>query len=237
MLRSPQLLYYQLEENVIPKADWLQRRLNLTDAELKKVFLTQLHVVGNRFDDMDARLAWYQTNFCLDDDQLRRKVLTRSGYLSYSLEKLEQNLQFLKDRLALERKDVPKFAYVIQYSESRVEEKLAWLRAALGITDKQSCQMVVAVPSIISSSIENKLEPTLQFFAEVLGDKPGKTLLVEDPRIFTYSLEKRIRARFEELQNIGVDLERVNWVILTRYTPEKWAVYLERRRQEIQDGN
>lgn len=73
----------------------------------------------------------------------------------------------------------------------------------VGLSKKEVCSMISRFSPILGYSIEVVLEPKLQFLLGTMK-KPLKEI-VEYPRYFSYSLDKKIRPRFSVLKSRKLD--------------------------------
>ena len=87
VLGSPPLLSYSIEDNMAPTLDWLQTRLDLDAAQLKKVVLGIPPLLGLRVDNMAPKLAYLEREIGLSRAELREHVLRIPAILAYSLDK------------------------------------------------------------------------------------------------------------------------------------------------------
>ena len=95
------VLGFSVENNVAPKLEWLQRRLDLDEAQLKKVVLRFPSLLACSVEDnMEPKLDWLQTRLGLDDEQLRKMIVALPALMGYSIEdNLEPKLDFFEREL------------------------------------------------------------------------------------------------------------------------------------------
>ena len=85
---KPQLLGYSVEANMEPKLDWLQTRLDLDEAQLRKMVLTLPALLSYSVEtNMAPKLAYLERETGLSRSELRDRVLRFPQFMSYSLEK------------------------------------------------------------------------------------------------------------------------------------------------------
>ena len=89
---------------VEPKLQWLQARLDLDAAQLRKMVLTHPPLLTKSVEDNIApKLDWLQRRLGLDDAGLRKIVVRLPKLLIYSVEdNLEPKLEWLQTRLDLD---------------------------------------------------------------------------------------------------------------------------------------
>ena len=71
---APALLGLSVVDNVAPTLAWLQKRMNLGDAGLRKVVVAYPTLLGLRIERMEANCAWLEKRLGLDEKQLARVV-------------------------------------------------------------------------------------------------------------------------------------------------------------------
>jgi mTERF domain-containing protein len=94
------------EEN----CDWLQTRLGLDEAELKRVVMKWPPVLGLSYEDnLEPSLAKLQERLGLKEAELKKVVLRLPSVLGYSYEdNLEPSLAKLQERLGLSEPELKK---------------------------------------------------------------------------------------------------------------------------------
>ncbi|XP_020236756.1 transcription termination factor MTEF1, chloroplastic [Cajanus cajan] len=79
--------------------------------------------------------------------------------------------------------------------------KIQFLKG-LGLSHAQVANMVVRSPALLTYSVHNNLRPKVEFFfKEMNGDVADLTRF---PQYFSFSLERRIRPRYEKLRQLGL---------------------------------
>ncbi|XP_057830338.2 transcription termination factor MTEF1, chloroplastic [Cryptomeria japonica] len=81
--------------------------------------------------------------------------------------------------------------------------KLEYLQS-LGFSYKEAVEMVVRAPNIFRASVENNLQPKIDFLTNEMGRKVKE--LLDFPQYFGFSLEKRIKPRHMLLVKYSVYL-------------------------------
>ena len=87
-------------------------------------------------------------------------------------------------------------------------------------------------PSIVGLNIESNLEPTIEFFENLIGVYEVKEFLLKDPSFLTRSLEKRLKPRLAEVRKAGIPMDSGTVKRMAFYTEEKWSAsmaYQEKR--------
>ena len=201
------MLGYSDEDNLAPMLDWLQKRLDLDDAGLRKMVLLLPAVLGYSVEDnLAPTLDWLQKRAGLDDAGLRKMVLLLPPVLGFSVENnVAPKLEWLQRRLNLDeaqlKKVVLRFPSLLACSvEDNLDPKLDWLQTRLGLDDEQLRKMIVPLPALMGYSIEDNLGPKLDFFErELLGGSRAelRNFVVNNPATVSRSLERCYRTRLK----------------------------------------
>ena len=92
---------------VEPKIAWLQSRLDLDAAQLRKIVLRHPQMLGLSVESMESSLDWLQRRLGLDEAGLRKMVLRLPSLFNYSVEdNLAPKLDFLAREIGLSRAEL-----------------------------------------------------------------------------------------------------------------------------------
>ena len=128
----PPLLYLSVEDNLAPKLDWLQDRLDLDAAQLKKMVLRLPAVLGYSVEDnLAPTLDWLQTRLGLDDAGLMKIVVTCPQLLGLSV-------------------------------EANMAPKLGFFEEVLGLSPSDVRASIVAAPNRLNYSLKTRFRPRLE---------------------------------------------------------------------------
>ena len=84
--KVPTLLIYSVEANMAPKLEWLQSRLDLDAAELRKMVLTHPQVLCYSIENnLEPKLSFLEEELGLSPSKVRALILTTPPSLSYGL--------------------------------------------------------------------------------------------------------------------------------------------------------
>uniref|UniRef100_A0ACD5ZBN4 Uncharacterized protein n=1 Tax=Avena sativa TaxID=4498 RepID=A0ACD5ZBN4_AVESA len=139
---------------------------------------------------------------------LRAAVVRSPRLLAASIpDTLSPALHFLRHRISLRRRPLPlAAALLLAFSVDRtLLPKLIFLGDATGLPDPAVCTILRRAPAILSYGIETNLTPKLKFLADGMGKDPA-TELTEFPHYFAFSLDGRIRPRYEKLRVSGIEM-------------------------------
>lgn len=119
----------------------------------------------------------------------------------------------------------------------KLDPTLRWLQQRLDLTEDADLGRLIAIcPSLLSFNVKTNLEPTLNFFKECLGEEAGVSFAVKHPTTFTYSLEKRLKPRFEQVQQKGIEIDPGCVHRLAYMTEGRWNVSLDFQSEKLAKG-
>ncbi|KAL6899706.1 hypothetical protein ACP4OV_006364 [Aristida adscensionis] len=156
----------------------------------------------------DAPLRFLSAAAPLPPPLLRTAVLRSPRLLAASVpDTLAPALRFLRRRVSLRRRPLPlAAALLLAFSVERtLLPKLLFLRDATGLPDPAVCAVLRRAPAVLSYGIDTNLTPKLRFLTERMGRDPAAEL-AEFPHYFAFSLEGRIRPRYEALRERGIQM-------------------------------
>ena len=197
------------------RADTLQARLGLSEAQLKKVVTTFPSVL--RVRETEPLLSKLQARLGLSEAELQKVVVGRPPVLGLSYEdSLEPSLAKLQGRLGLSEAQLARVVVALpqvlgmSYA-GKLEPWLANVQARLGLDEAELRAVVVGRPQVLSHSYEANLRPKLYFMEAELGLSPQslRESIVSRPARLGYSLERRYRPRLRACRQAGADVEVV----------------------------
>ncbi len=196
-------------ETVEPKLDWLQTRLELDAAQLKRMVVTHpslltLGVEATRAPTVD----WLQRRLGLDAAQLRKMVLRLPPLLGYSVEgNMAPKLDWLQDRLKLDaaqlKKVVVPFPALLGYRvEDNLAPKLDWLQTRLDLYDAQLRKMILTSQALLGYSVDDNMKPTLGWLRTRLdlSDAALKKMVLALPPLLGLSVVDNVAPTLAWLQ-------------------------------------
>ena len=179
-VRHPMLLGRTVDA-IAQKLDFLQSRLNLDGAELKRIVLKQPSALSYSIDNnLAPTIDWLKANFSLTEAELKTLVLRFPIVLGYSID----------DNLA---------------------PTLSWLTSRLLLTNAQLKTLILGLPPVLGLSVDANLSPTIDFFEHELNIRGSdlRELILTMPARLAYSLSKRYRPRLAACRAVGADLRLV----------------------------
>jgi hypothetical protein len=143
----------------------------LDEKSLSKLVQAKPQVLGYSVEEnMEPKLTWLQMRLAFDDKSLSKLVKSFPSVFSLSMEaSLEPKLTWIQDRLLLDDKSL---CFVIQRMPpllgcniaTNLEPTIKFYENCVG--SKAAIQLISKTPSILGSSLENRLKPRLVEFQE-----------------------------------------------------------------------
>ena len=185
----PSTIKYLNSTLATERCDDLQQRLDLSEAELKRVVLRLPSVLGYSFANLEPKLAALQQRLGLSEAELKKVVLGRPTTLGNSFEEsLEPSLAALQQRLGLSEAELKKVVLglpaVLGLSfEKNLLPKLDFLQEECCLTGevKELRDRIVTAPAMLSYSLEGRLRPRVELC---------KSLDVPTTFVFSYYSKK-----------------------------------------------
>ena len=237
--KFPNLLGLSVEDSVEPKLNWLQQRLNVTDIQLGKIVTKDPTILARSIENsLEPKIKWIQKKLNLDKTQVGKLVVKLPSALHLSIDaNLEPKLEWLQIRLDLNNAQVSKIARtrpsIFGYSVSALEPTLMWLQEKLSLEDTGLAKLIVALPTLLGYRIETNLEPTLNFFVECVGEDEAKRLVTKDPRLFSASVEGRLKPRLEQAREAGLTVDSACIKRIVKYTEDEWQTSLAFQERKV----
>ncbi|ONK65170.1 uncharacterized protein A4U43_C07F34410 [Asparagus officinalis] len=158
-----------------------------------------------------------------------RKVINKCPRLLVSSvrDQLRPALIYLK-RLGF--KDTDALAYqdtvlLVSSVEKTLVPKLGYLMG-LGLTREEAVGMVLRCPGLFTFSVENNFKPKHEYFVKEMGGSLEE--LKEFPQYFAFSLEKRIKPRYQETRERGV---KMPLPVMLKSTDEEFDEMVQRQQR------
>ena len=100
---------------------------------------------------------------------------------------------------------------------------LDWLQPRLDLDDATLSFMIQNSPSLMNCNVDSNLEPTLNFYIDALeSEEDALALVIRNPRLFSFSLDKRLRPRLEQARDAGIGIDVGCLKRLAEYTDGQW---------------
>ena len=219
---------------VEPKLVWLQSRLDLDDARLRKILLLLPRVLGFSVENnLAPTLDWLQKRLDLDEEELKKMVVAFPALLGLSVEdNMAPKLDWLQKRLDLDdagvRRLILALPALLGYSvEDNMEPKLDWLQDRLNLDAAQLKKVVVPFPALLGYRVEDNLAPKLQWLQTRLDldAEQLRKIVLRLPPVLSYSVEATTEPKLEWLQKrLDLDDEQLRKIVLRLPTVLSYSV-------------
>ncbi|CAH9118752.1 unnamed protein product [Cuscuta europaea] len=183
------------------------RDLGIINKKLGKVIATSPQLLVQRPQDF-LQVVCFLRDLGVDEDTLVRIIIRCPEIFASSIERtLERKLAFLST-IGISRghfqRVIRKYPEVfICDVDGALLPRVRYLMQA-GISKRDISFMVRKFSPLLGYSIEKVLRPKLEFLVNTMGK--GIKEVVEYPRYFSYSLEKKIKPRYWVLKSRNVDI-------------------------------
>ena len=193
------ILTMSLESNLKPKVELLRAFLHLDNKQLFQVLKSRYTYKRITPEFMRRRLSLLREIFDIDETDIPslRKYVMRFGSLLFRPEEtIVRRNDWWQERLKSSRyatahvmRSQPQ---LLSLSPEYVENTVDWLQKALGLTDDDVAILLPKFPTLLTYSVEDRLEPKLRYLRErfELNNERLKDLLLRMPGLFSYSDEK-----------------------------------------------
>jgi mTERF domain-containing protein len=133
--KAPSILALSIPDNLEPKLNWLQQRLDLNDAQVSKIVRRLPTIIQYSIPNkLEPTLKWLQQQLSLDGDELAKLVESQPPLLGCSIPiNLEPTLDFYKECIGIEgtKQLLARNPSLFGYSlESRLKPRLEQLKGA-----------------------------------------------------------------------------------------------------------
>lgn len=181
----------------------------------------------NRTISLVPKLEWCRHRLDLRQEGVERVLSKAPSIFTYSIDdKLEPFLSWFQNRLNLEdydlRRCILRYPTLFHSSPSTLKTNLQWLQKVLVLDNDELSKMIVYRPDLLYLSLASNLEPTLIFYKMCLGDDEAVAFLRRNPPAFAASLEKRLRPRLRQLEDLGVPIDPYAVRLMIYLSEKKW---------------
>ncbi|KAL3922006.1 MAG: hypothetical protein SGILL_002438, partial [Bacillariaceae sp.] len=191
----PHLLNLSVEQNLVPRVDYLATSCNLDAAQMAKIvqgssgLILGLSVTQNLKPTIEyivsdifgctASMSYVEVTDTRARDDLRKCLLSHPQLLGLSLDNFKAKVTYLESRgTSLPARIASKCSAVFSLSlDQNIEPTIAFLESVWGVDEDPKVfeTMLFEYPNILTLSLEGNLQPTMAFF-----NKTGYTSLDEE---------------------------------------------------------
>ena len=212
ILAQPKLFSYNMERLNEP-ITYFSEELGITRDEIRRMILIWPVILTlNVETNLRPTVLFLRSLGSEAWDGWRRMIIRYPQLLTHSVERvLQPKLKFLQTTL-LElntydsvRRVVAYFPPIFWLSQEILLHKVEYLKRKLDLSPEEIRGVVLTFPQVLGLSVDQNLEPTIDFYRTCMTEKQLKDFFLYQPSLLAYSLEKRIKPRIEILQATGIE--------------------------------
>ena len=208
------------------KMDWLQAKLNLNKAQLRKIIERAPNTLSLSVEDnLEPSLDSIQSSLELSDKELTKIIWMQPDALRNGLysTKLAVRLSFLRDLLSIEEGDVKglraaisKNPDILLCGEERMLKSKQWIKNRFGYENSKVAHICRLFPQSLVSNIDTleKVASDLQIELALDNDEL-KRMISSTPSLLVTNIEETIKPKMEFFQRtFALDAEEVKTLLL-----------------------
>ncbi|CAB9506814.1 mTERF [Seminavis robusta] len=148
-------------------------------------------------------------------------------------------LEFLQDQLELnstkaKHEFVGKAPTILTFTKDLLEEKIMrYQLSSLGLTKREVAKVIRKQPTLLGSSIENNLEPSLKWLIDRFGQSAAEKMVTALPAILAYSVRNKLESQMQYFQE-RFPLDDDELVSLVSERPQLFTVAQSTMEEKIQ---
>ncbi|CAB9525496.1 mitochondrial transcription termination [Seminavis robusta] len=205
IITNPSILGYSVT-TLAGKTKYYQETFGWSIQDLVKV-LTAFHIMSLSIEEnLEPKRKWLHKTLNVTNDGISKLIQKNPVLLSANLDDMVDRLEFLQGQLELNSTEaIQKFVWkapgIFVFTKGLLEEKIMWFQSSsLGLTKREMSKVIRSQPTLLASSIENNLEPTLQWLNDRFGQTETKNLVTSLPSILVCSVPKKLEPQLRYLQ-------------------------------------
>jgi len=240
LLKYPQVLDYNLEHHVLPIHHYFLS-LDFSTHEFSRILQRYPRLITYSLIRIKRRIGYLRFELSLEANAIRRILHQCPQIVSLGQENIERTVEFLLQAVAPGASLVGSNNGVVsgenrnKYYETTKDGDIGYvLGDEMVDTDDRDALSIVQIliaglPTLLALSIDNNLEPKVDYLRERLGQEELSNALLRMPALLGYSLKNRIRSRLEKILKAEIPGGKVTVAITLKEDAfEKW---LERQIQ------
>ena len=227
LVKYPQILNYNLEHHILPIHHYLLS-LDFSTHEFSRILQKYPRVISSSLIRIKRQIGYLRFELNLEASAIRRILHQCPQVVSLGRENIERTVQFLLQAV------VPGATLIDNNSINNNDEdddddegKNDDIRngnssgnGSNGMVDTDNPDilsivqiLLTGLPTLLGCSVDNNLEPKVDYLRERLGQEELSGALLRLPPLLGYSLEKRIRPRLEQILEAGIPGKRITVAI------------------------
>ncbi|CAB9505417.1 mitochondrial transcription termination [Seminavis robusta] len=205
IMRSPRCIGFKVS-TLRYKLDWFQDNFGWSRKELLKVLSKQpVLLTLSIHDNLEPSLYWFQETLNLTDERLSKVLKTNPQLLLSNKKTFAQKTEWLQKRLELETKEeisivIGKAPVILGFATNAIDCKINWLQSSLELTDLEVAKLIWKFPLLVAMSIEENMQPTLNWLVNRLGVRTTKKVVSLLPQVLGLSIQDGIEPKLEFLR-------------------------------------
>ncbi|CAB9519172.1 mitochondrial transcription termination [Seminavis robusta] len=214
VIKSPDILGYSVTM-LEGKMKYYQETFGWTNTELTKVLTTTSRIISySTKENIEPKRQWLCNTFNhVTKDDVSKLIKKSPLVLLANLNDMVDRLEFLQDQLELNSTQATwnllwKAPNVLALTKDTLNDKISWFQSSsssssssLGLTKKETAKLIKSLPTLLHTSIDNNLEPTLKWLNNRFGQAAVvKRMVTALPAILAYSIVEKTEPQLEFLQ-------------------------------------
>ena len=247
ILSNPIVLGYSLEKNLYPKMVFWREMLQIkaiSSKHLLSVITKFPQFLNYNVQQIQLIFDYFVNDVGCSVLEFRIMLLKCPRIITHSLKKIKGFVEYLMYDLQIDQDTQLKRVLLhapqlISVSNESLRAKVQYLRSLITQNndynkghDEILRKIIVGMPTLLSCSIENNLQPKIDYFLEVLNGNEDKLIemITVQPTLLGYSLQKRIKPRMKQILDINEDPRRITVAItLSNDKFDDWILQLKER--------
>jgi len=177
----------------VQKADAAIRILTRHGIDAGKAVNRYPRVLGIATEDLESRIAALKE---LGID-VTKTIHSRPTVLNIPTTTIQKKLHLLSSLGISAQKFIQRDIVILICAEQAIRTRMGFLNE----NGLDAVRIVNAQPTVVGLDIDRKLRPTIEFITQVMGRSTEE--ISKCPSCFTYSLEKRLRPRYDYMKLYG----------------------------------
>ena len=212
-ISCPQLLGYGVE-GLRQKDDFFAQHMNMTATERSCMYRAMPKIFTYSVEKNIKPTVDYLRGAGVSGAGLKRTMMKYPNILTCSVKNnLEPKVGWLRERVGLdhERGHVGRFISMfppcLWLRTDNLDSKISYLERTFSYSSEDLRNLLVTMPQVLGLALDENIRATVEFYlAKGLSREELGEALSESPSLLAYSLEKRIKPRVREMEDMGIEL-------------------------------
>ncbi|CAB9498176.1 mitochondrial transcription termination [Seminavis robusta] len=188
------------------KMKYYQETLGWSIKDVATVMTTSRIITLSTEFNIEPKRQWLSNTFNATKNDISKLIKKNPGLLSANVDDMVDRLEFLQDQLELhsseaKQKLVWKVPCALALTKDTLNSKVTWFQSSsLGLTKREMAKAIRSRPTLLTSSIEMNLEPSLKWLNDRFGQAAARKMIMSNPPILGYSISEKIEPRLDYLE-------------------------------------